>query len=466
MGNRINVDSIPAPGIEAGFEHDPRKCLNDCCRFDVNFILDNAQKFNILPHTMNVLLDLKQKIQSGQYKHGNDLNIVAMLRCTHDCYYYLLKTQKQLKQQQQQQQQLKINNLQCKIELSLDDWDQKIENINNELRKRQKKNDIIFNDTFKYLIEINGMDKKLDTLLERMMQMEVNDKVTELQSESISIQHTNMMEVADIRSQISEMDKHIGKKKELADGKNSAKSDDGSLLVESENMELKQGNVVKMKSLMMERETEEREILMKKILDDVNHLKENFENRTIEVEENINKFGKINLIVEKIESSMNFEIVQGYEKKKEKEEREREFQVVVSKGIELLNTYLHHGIHGNHVNNINIHDLTVDFETHDIQLNGVEHLEIVDIEIMESSHQNISTIVLKNGCVNNQELKELSRNDVESGKNIINVTALSGTIIDLNPDGKFLCDIGNDCDYDCHDYLTSKFNFFTIDDGG
>ena len=40
------------------------------------------------------------------------------------------------------------------------------------------------------------------------------------------------------------------------------------------------------------------------------------------------------------------------------------------------------------------------------------------------------------------------------------------TITDLKSDGKFLCDIGNDCGSDCHDYLVKKFWFFIIDDGG
>ena len=65
---------------------------------------------------------------------------------------------------------------------------------------------------------------------------------------------------------------------------------------------------------------------------------------------------------------------------------------VVANGIEIRNGVLgltsHHGIHGNRAKNINIHDITVrDFETHGIQLNGFENLEIVDVEIMESSQQ-------------------------------------------------------------------------------
>ena len=97
----------------------------------------------------------------------------------------------------------------------------------------------------------------------------------------------------------------------------------------NENIELHQGNVVEMKDLMTEGEREECEIIVKKILDDFKCLKENFENRRIEVEENIIKLDKIELIVEKIESSMNFQMVQGYGKKKEKEkERERKVSYV------------------------------------------------------------------------------------------------------------------------------------------
>ena len=89
-------------------------------------------------------------------------------------------------------------------------------------------------------------------------------------------------------------------------------------------LELTQENVDKIKELIVEKEIEECEKVVGKILDDFRCLKENFGNRRIEIEENVNTFGKIELIVEKIESSMNFQVVQGYGKKKEKEkERER-----------------------------------------------------------------------------------------------------------------------------------------------
>ena len=72
---------------------------------------------------------------------------------------------------------------------------------------------------------------------------------------------------------------------------------------------------------MIKRERDECEIVVKKILDEFSYLKKNFENRKIEVEENINKYGKINLIVEKIQSSMNFDVVQGCENRRRKRKR-------------------------------------------------------------------------------------------------------------------------------------------------
>ena len=70
-------------------------------------------------------------------------------------------------------------------------------------------------------------------------------------------------------------------------------------------LELKQDNVDKINDIVVEKEREECELIMEKMLDEVRYLKENYENTRIEVEENINKLGKIHVIIERIESSMN-----------------------------------------------------------------------------------------------------------------------------------------------------------------
>ena len=96
-------------------------------------------------------------------------------------------------------------------------------------------------------------------------------------------------------------------------------------------LELKQNNVDKIKEskIEIEKEREECELKMEKMLDEFKYLKEKYEITRIELEENIIKLGQIESIVERIESSMNFQIVQGYGKKKEKEkERERKVSYV------------------------------------------------------------------------------------------------------------------------------------------
>ena len=79
-----------------------------------------------------------------------------------------------------------------------------------------------------------------------------------------------------------------------------------------EDTHLKQNNAVKMKDLMMEREREECEIKVEKMLNELGYLKKNFENRRIEMGDNINKFGQINIMDVELKSSMNVNIVQGY----------------------------------------------------------------------------------------------------------------------------------------------------------
>ena len=98
-----------------------------------------------------------------------------------------------------------------------------------------------------------------------------------------------------------------------------------------EEIGINQGNMI---DLMIEREREKCETIVENILNEVSYLKENFENRRKEVDENINKFGEIHLIFEKMKSSMNFQEVQRYEEKEK--EKEREYQDLISKGKEKL----------------------------------------------------------------------------------------------------------------------------------
>ena len=214
-----------------------------------------------------------------------------------------------------------------------------------------------------------------------------------------------------------------------------------------EDIELKQVNVVKMKDLMIEKERKECEIIMEKILDELSHLKENFENRRIEMEKNINTFDEINLIVEQLKSSMNFETVQGYGKKngkQEEREREREFQVIVSKGIELLNElidnkqydYLQQNIK-NFRNNNSISNNCMMMSPEQSGINGSNFYGSY-YKLL----QNVKLLIC--GLDGN-----INENDSEYG------------IHDWNSKGKFIfsCDIGNN-------YVTSKVGFFIMDDGG
>ena len=83
-------------------------------------------------------------------------------------------------------------------------------------------------------------------------------------------------------------------------------------------------NTNNLKDLMVERERDECETIVEKMLDELMELKEDFKNRRIEMEDNINKLDRINKIDEEIKSSMNFDVVQGYLRKEGKEkERER-----------------------------------------------------------------------------------------------------------------------------------------------
>ena len=88
------------------------------------------------------------------------------------------------------------------------------------------------------------------------------------------------------------------------------------------------------------------------------------------MEENINKLGEIELIAEKIESSMNFQVVQGYGKKKEKEkETERKDEYVgdeaqAKRGILILKYPIEYGI----VTNTFYNELRVALDEHGILL--------------------------------------------------------------------------------------------------
>ena len=98
-------------------------------------------------------------------------------------------------------------------------------------------------------------------------------------------------------------------------------------------VEEKEVKNVKTKNLLAEKESEESVNQVKNVLNNCIDLKKRFENRRKEVEENISILKEI----EKIESSMNSQIVQGFKKENEKEEeREKQFQMVVNKARELL----------------------------------------------------------------------------------------------------------------------------------
>ena len=130
-----------------------------------------------------------------------------------------------------------------------------------------------------------------------------------------------MDQLADIKLEISKMDYLIRKKKNT----------EGRIeLGEDSELGLEQDGVEKIKDAGIEKDREECELIVEKMLGELRILKDNFENRRKEVEVNIIKFSKINLLIEKISSSVNYDIVQGYE-------RDNEYQVLVNKGIELLN---------------------------------------------------------------------------------------------------------------------------------
>ena len=142
---------------------------------------------------------------------------------------------------------------------------------------------------------------------------------------------------------------------------------------------------------------------------------------------------------------MNSETVQGYGIKNEKEEqKEREYQAIVSKGIELLNTH----------------------QTNTLII--IVKNRWIDIKVSKELIVNKIYVKLLNcglyGVLSDE--KNLNTSD-EDGNTNVNVSG-HGTydwniykFIDLNCDDRslFLCDIGND-------NIASKIGFFIIHDGG
>ena len=232
--------------------------------------------------------------------------------------------------------------------------------------------------------------------------------------------------------------------------------------------ELQEGNAVEMKDLMIQTEREECEIIVGKILNDFRGLKENFENRRIEVEENINKFGKIELIIEKIESSMNFQVVQGYGKKKEKEkERERKGAYVndetqAKRGILTLEYPIEHGI----VTNIFCNELRVTPEEYGILL--TEAALDPKAHCAKMTQTMFETFNVPTFYVAIQAVLSLCLSD-----------RTIGIVLDTGDDQcMYSTDVyrydGNKCldrcancvsNIDCDDY-DGKHRFFIIDDGG
>ena len=307
------MGNIPEPSSEFQFVHDPRECQGECCRLDVCFILDNEGRFEMLDSTRNVLMDIREGIQMGRYKHSTDLRNHLVFRCTPNNYYDLLKQQQQIQQLQ------KLRN-----EMS----DEKIGD--------------------KFMI----LNTRLENLFRRSIDTKTSIKIND-------VNNYNMEQLVDIRLEISEMDKIIEKKKDITLFENT-----------EDEIELDGGKELELKKDDVEKDREECESIIEKMLDDFRYLRENFVNRRIEVEENINELGKIELIAEKIESSMNFQVVQGYGKKKEKEkERERKDAYVgdepqANRGILTLKYLIEHAI----VTNTFYNELRVAPQEHGILL--------------------------------------------------------------------------------------------------
>ena len=191
--------------------------------------------------------------------------------------------------------------------------------------------------------------------------------------------------------------------------------------------------IVKIKDLLIEKERAKCECQVKKLLDDCMGLKENFENRRKEVEGNISKLGEI----EKIESSMNSQVVQGYEKEKEKE-METQFQMVVSKGMELLNVDIQYIPTINTI--LESISMSVSMDSNNAFYN--------ELCVVSGKHGILLTkLLLLNAKANCEKMIQIMLFSCLSGRTI-------GMVLDT---GDGVC---------ADDHLICKVGFFIIDDGG
>ena len=213
-----------------------------------------------------------------KYKNDNDLRINAAMRIMRRRYYGLLK-QQQMKQLQKQREEM---------------TDEKIDS------------------------KIMNLITHLDDLYQKSSHIKIFNTMNETSN-------NRMDQMVEIKLEISKMDELIRKKENIQ-----------NRIEHSEEKEivLEQDNEDKVAKAKIGKNKEECELLIEKMLEESKILKNNFENRIKEIEMNINKFSEINLLINKIDSSVNYKIVQGYRKRKEKEEEE--YQELVSKGKEKL----------------------------------------------------------------------------------------------------------------------------------
>ena len=218
------------------------------------------------------------------------------------------------------------------------------------------------------------------------------------------------------------------------------------------NVELKQDNTDKLKDLMVGREGEECETIVEKMLDELMELKEDFKNRRIEMEDNINKLDRINKIDEEIKSSMNFDVVQGY-LRKEGKEKERE-KIDAYAGDEAR---AKRGI------------LTLEYPIeHDIVTNSFFH----ESRVVPEEHGTLLTEPLLNPKVNCEKMIQIMYALIFYVTiQVVLFLGLSGRTIDmvLNIGDGVLTDCGL-CNDECmnltDDHCICQVGFFIIDDKG